>query len=173
MNPSKILRWNVRGLNSRSHQDSLHTLVNSCKVDVVCLQETKMTQLSRGSLLSMLGSDVSFWVDLPATGASGGILVAWRHELGMASVTRVDRHSVSIQFSPNNTPSWWLTCVYGPQQNDDKLLFLQELRGLWAACSSPWLILGDFNIIAREEDKNNGILNRAMMGRFRRLINDL
>ena len=34
-------------------------------------------------------------------------------------------------------------------------------------------MLGDFNLITSEEDKNNGNLNRAMMGRFRRLINDL
>jgi hypothetical protein len=32
---------------------------------------------------------------------------------------------------------------------------------------------GDFNLIYRAEDKNNGNLNRAMMGRFRRLLNEL
>jgi len=35
------------------------------------------------------------------------------------------------------------------------------------------VILGDFNLIYKDEDKNNSNLNRAMMGRFRRLINDL
>ena len=34
-------------------------------------------------------------------------------------------------------------------------------------------MLGDFNRIYKDEDKNNSNLNRAMMGRFRRLINDL
>jgi hypothetical protein len=33
--------------------------------------------------------------------------------------------------------------------------------------------LGDFNLIYKDEDKNNTNLNRAMMGRFRKLINDL
>ncbi|KAL5656224.1 hypothetical protein ACJX0J_035543 [Zea mays] len=32
------------------------------------------------------------------------------------------------------------------------------------------MIGGDFNLIYRVEDKNNGNLNRAMMGRFRRLM---
>jgi hypothetical protein len=32
--------------------------------------------------------------------------------------------------------------------------------------------MGDFNLIVKAEDKNNDNLNRAMMGRFRRLIND-
>lgn len=70
-------------------------------------------------------------------------------------------------------PTWWLTCVYRPQGDDNKLLFLQELRDVRAACHGPWIVLGDFNLIVKAEDKNNDNLNRAMMGRFRRLINDL
>jgi len=31
----------------------------------------------------------------------------------------------------------------------------------------------DFNLIYKNEDKNNSILNRVMMGRFKRLINDI
>ena len=35
------------------------------------------------------------------------------------------------------------------------------------------MVAGDFNLIYRDEDKNNANYNRAMMGRFRRFINDL
>jgi hypothetical protein len=40
----------------------------------------------------------------------------------------MDNYSISIQFSPVNGVAWWLTCVYGPQGDDNKLLFLKELR---------------------------------------------
>lgn len=33
--------------------------------------------------------------------------------------------------------------------------------------------MGDFNLIYKDEDKNNSLVNRAMMGRFRWLINEL
>jgi len=132
-----------------------------------------MSGISRGCILSLLGSDFPHWLELPAIGASGGILVAWRHGLGLDNATRLDTFSVSIQFSPANSQNWWLTCVYGPQGDDNKVVFLQELRDVRAACIGPWLVLGDFNLIARSEDKNNGLVNRAMVGRFRRLINDL
>ena len=132
-----------------------------------------MSDIPRGTMLSMLGSDFSFWVELPAIGASGGILVAWRHGLGPANATRLDNHSVSIQFSSPNLQNWWLTCVYGPQGDNNKISFLQELREVKAACPGPWLVLGDFNLIKSSEDKNTGIINNAMMGRFRRWINDL
>lgn len=77
MYPSNILCWNVRGLNSTARQDTVRSLVTSCLVDVVCLQETKMAGVSHGIILSMLGTDFTNWVELPAVGASGGILIAW------------------------------------------------------------------------------------------------
>ena len=53
-----------------------------------------MEQISRRTLLSSLGSDFDNSVELPSDGASGGLLVAWRHALGPAIATRVDAHSV-------------------------------------------------------------------------------
>jgi hypothetical protein len=97
----------------------------------------------------------------------------WRRHIGVTGAQRVDNFSTSIQFSAENGQAWWLTCVYGPQGNDDKIQFLQELRDIRAACPGPWMIAGDFNLIYKDEDKNNTNYNRAMMGRFRRFINDL
>jgi hypothetical protein len=54
MDPSKILIWNVRGLNGSARQDVVRTLVDSARVDVVCLEETKMVDVSRFLLLRML-----------------------------------------------------------------------------------------------------------------------
>jgi exonuclease III len=51
--------------------------------------------------------------------------------------------------------------------------FVQELRDVREDCDGPWMICGDFNLIYKDEDKNNGLLNRQMMGRFRRTINEL
>ena len=70
-------------------------------------------------------------------------------------------------------PPWWLTEVYGPQSDADKISFLEELRDVRIACPGPWLLAGDFNMIYCLEDKNNDNINRAMMGRFRRFVNDL
>jgi hypothetical protein len=50
---------------------------------------------------------------------------------------------------------------------------MQEIRDIRAQCAGPWLIGGDFNLIYKDKDKNNSNLNRAMMGRFCWLINDL
>ena len=130
MNPSKILfcSW------------SLHT-----KVDIVCIQETKMETISRQYVPALCpGFFLQPLQFVPSVGASGGLLVAWKHDLGPAISTRVDAHSTSIQFQPAETEPWWLTSVHGPQGNDEKIQFLQELRGVRAACHGPWVLAGEF-----------------------------
>jgi hypothetical protein len=54
-----------------------------------------------------------------------------------------------------------------------RLAFLHELRDLRPSLSGPWAIFGDFNLIYQAANKSNGRLSRRMMGRFRRLLNDL
>ena len=86
MDPSKILIWNVRGLNSSSRQDSLRSLVDSSRSDIVCVQETKIAGLSHRIILSALGADFSDYAVVPSTGASGGILIAWRRHISVSGV---------------------------------------------------------------------------------------
>jgi hypothetical protein len=113
-----------------------------------------------------LGRDFREFVYLGATGTRGGILVAWRQGVLYSD------HSVSVRFRLHDEPAWWFTGVYGPHQDAEKVGFLEELREIRSFCSGPWVIGGDFNMIYSAEDKNNENLNRAMMGRFRRFVND-
>jgi exonuclease III len=173
MDPSKNICWNVRGLNSSSRQSAVRELVSSFRAEVVCIQETKIEEISRFSVLSWLGADFADFVFLPSVGASGGIMVAWKSHLGFTGASRIDNHSVSIQFRKENGTCWWLTCVYGPQDDQEKVMFLQELRYNMNVCNGPWLVVGDFNIILQAIDKNNSNLNCPMMHRFSRLIEDV
>jgi exonuclease III len=173
MDPSNILFWNVRGLNGAARQDVVRNLVVASKIDVVCVQETKMEDISRITLIRMLRQSFSNFRFLPSVGASGGILVTWCDQVGCCENSRLDNHCVSIKFSKAGGSSWWLTCVYDPQGNDPKINFLHELRAVRQDCQGPWVIRGYFNLICSEGDKNNQNLDRPMMGRFRRWINDM
>lgn len=170
---SNFLIWNVRGLNNKPHRDAVRELVASTTPEIVCLQETKIQQLTTHTILTTLGSEFSDYVHLPAQGTRGGVLIAWKGAACQAITTRVDSFSTSVLFRNSDGTQWWFTGVYGPQPDDQKLMFLQEMRDIRAACLGPWLITGDFNLIYRAEDKNNTNVDRAMMGRFRRLLNDV
>jgi hypothetical protein len=89
----------------------------------------------------------------------------------LASV--IKQFSVSVKLQEKNGSCWWFTGVYGPHQDNLKSSFLQELKEIKDTCVGPWIIGGDFNLIFREEDKNNSNINRAMLGDFHRLINSL
>lgn len=66
----------------------------------------------------------------------------------------------------------YLTSVYGPQADVDKMVFLDELRTIHATIDKPWLIAGDFNLILNTADKNNDNINGRNMGRFRRFVDE-
>jgi exonuclease III len=53
MDPTKILVWNIKGLNSSARQDAVRTMVESSKADILCLQETKMAAVL-GTELSLI-----------------------------------------------------------------------------------------------------------------------
>ena len=94
-----------------------------------------------------------------------------------ATVTRLsnphytDHTLIALVMCPEDERPWWLTCVYGPQDEVEKVVFLQDLVDIRDLHVGPWLVAGDFKLIAREEDKSNALSNRRMMGRFRAKLN--
>jgi exonuclease III len=172
MDLSNFLIWNVRGLNRKARRDVVRVMVASSRPELVCLQEMKKAAISRRMVLSMLGADFDEFIVLPVEGTRGGILLAWKGSVCQHLNSRIDRFSISAQFVREGGVQWWFTGVYGPQTDALKLQFLQELHLVRQDSAGPWVLGGDFNLIYQAEDKNNPNLDRAMMGRFRRVINE-
>jgi len=140
----------------------------------VCIQETKLSSLCNLLANEILGPafDYDF---LPATGAAGGILLAWVRDDWVVSDISKGRFAISARFQKRGATStpWWLTGVYGPQEDAQKVEFLAELRQFRDTSPGPWLICGDFNMIYRAQDKNNDRLDHRNMARFRRFIDSV
>ena len=68
MNPSSILVWNARGLNQADRRNSVRDVIRSTNAPIVCLQETKVADLSQHLFLSVFGTAYDKLVDLPAIG---------------------------------------------------------------------------------------------------------
>jgi hypothetical protein len=66
--------------------------------------------------------------------------------------------------------TWTVMGVYGPQENDEKEFFLDELKNLKARGKDEWLVMGDFNLIYKAEDKSNTRLNRRLMTLFKETL---
>ena len=73
----KFISWNVRGLNEVDKRLQIRNLLRSWKADIVCLQETKLEWISRGTVRSIWSCSYVDWLYLGSDGAFGGILLMW------------------------------------------------------------------------------------------------
>lgn len=174
MDNTTLLSWNVRGLNARARRDNVCTLVDDIKPTIVCLQETKLDVIPRYLVLSMLGMAFDQFAYLPASNTHGGVLIAGRVPDVSFSNVLVGCYSITVSVANSSSGdedgSWWLTAVYGPQDEVEKVLFLEELEAIRDECLGPWALTGDFNLILNEADKNNDRINRASLRRFRQTV---
>lgn len=172
----QILNWNVRGLNDGARQDSVYELVRSTGATIVCLQETKLQLLDQNVVLRTVGAKfANSYAVLPAVQTRGGILLAVNEDFFDLSAVVLTASTITAEITMRaDRIKWKITVVYGPQGDAAKLQFLQELKNIPPPPEhNRWLILGDFNLIYQEEDKNNSNLNRRLMGAFRAAINHL
>jgi exonuclease III len=120
-----------------------------------------------------LGSFLDSYIELGAQGTRGGILLAWDKDMISVSntVNRSFTISAMVQVS-SNSPPFLLTTCYGPSEDSQKEEFLAELASIKPITNVPWLIIGDFNLIYQAADKSNLNLNRRLMGKFRRALDE-
>ena len=71
----RILSWNVRGANDRDKSKIIKSVIKSRKVDVVCLQETKIKEMTTRLVRSLrVGRNIE-WRAVNSRGVAEGILV--------------------------------------------------------------------------------------------------
>ena len=73
----KLLCWNVRGANDSSKRKIIKSFIRNQKVDLLCLQETKIQSMTEGVVRSLGSGRFLDWRALDASGSAGGILICW------------------------------------------------------------------------------------------------
>ena len=73
----KLMSWNVRGANDVNKRRIIKSVVRKQKVDLMCIQETKIQSMTDGVVKSLGLGRFLDWRTLEAAGAAGGVLVCW------------------------------------------------------------------------------------------------
>ena len=73
----EIICWNVRGLNNPAKRKVVREFLSSLRVNLVCLQETKLETINQFDVMQCLGPSFDGYDYLPACETRGGILLAW------------------------------------------------------------------------------------------------
>ena len=71
----KLLSWNVRGANDNNKRRIIKSFVKKQKVDLLCIQETKIQLMSEGVVKSLGAGRFLDWRALEASGSAGGVLI--------------------------------------------------------------------------------------------------
>ena len=171
----QILNWNVRGLNGAARRKVVHDLAADTRCTIACLQETKLAYVQDHIVGETLGQNFTAnYAFLPADGTRGGALIAVDEDHYCITASEFRQFTVTARLKASvENSEWWVTVVYGPQGDQQKLEFLRELRAISTIVSDKWLLIGDFNLILDARDKSNSNLNRRLMSVFRDAVQDL
>ena len=170
----RILSWNVRGANDSDKRKIIKFVIKSNKVDVVCLQETKIKEMSTGLVRSLGVGRHLDWRAINSKGAAEGVPVFWdNREVELLEVEE-GMFTISCQFKNCvDGLRWVFTGVYGPVCSRDREDFWEELgsiKGLWR---DPWCVGRDFNMVRYPEECNRRGGLSASMRRFTEVVEDL
>ena len=170
----KIISWNVRGVNDPDKRKVIKNFLRSYRADIVCLQETKVQEMSV-KLARGLGAGRNLnWKELNAEGSAGGILLLWDNSHISLVDYVVGSYSVTCLFRMTEDGFLWaFSGVYGPVENSFRESFWEELgsiKGLW---DCPWCVGGDFNEVLYPIERSRGGRLSNSMRRFSEILNDL
>ena len=73
----KILSWNVRGVNDPDRRKIIRNVIRHQGVNLVCLQETKIQNMTTAVARSLGAGRIYDWRALNAEGTVGGIFLFW------------------------------------------------------------------------------------------------
>ena len=110
----KILFWNVRGVNNLEKRKIIKQFIRDQKANLVCLQETKVQDISLRLARSLVVGRFSDWGFVDAIGTVGGILLFWDKRILELIGKVIGEFSISCLFrNVEDGFQWSFTGVYG------------------------------------------------------------
>ena len=146
------------------------------KLDFVAIIETGRSSFVN-PFLNFLARGMDFtWFIIPPHGRYGGMLIGFNNTTLAAQNVLIGDFCIKFHArSKSDGFLWALVIVYGAAQEEKKMDFLAELARICDGDPLPTLVGGggDFNIIRRQEEKNNSNFNACWPFIFNAIIESL
>ena len=125
----EIVSLNVRGLGGSINRKYIRDLISKEQVDMICLQETKCSEISKENGFLLWGSNNIGWIEVGASNNAGGII----------TMSRNSRFQLVNYFRGNNfstTEGVWkgggvvqimIVNVYSPNSLREKKILWEEI----------------------------------------------
>jgi exonuclease III len=151
----RVLCWNVRGLNSEQRQRYVRAKIEERECDIIRLQETKCESFDWRFIRKFCPKRFDSLAYSPSKGASGGIIVLWNSAIFTGILIDTKSFGITVNFtSVHNMANWTMVGVYGPCHGIERDNFVTWLHDLNIPSTKNWLVLGDFNFVRSQENRN-------------------
>ena len=116
-------------------------MVRKQKVDLFCIQETKIQLMTEGVVKSLAVGRFLDWRALEVVGAAGGVLICWDKRSLEILEWEEGQFSISCKFrNVENGVVWVFTGVYGPFSKEDRECLWDELGAIKGIWGEPWYV---------------------------------
>ncbi|KAK1369554.1 hypothetical protein POM88_035646 [Heracleum sosnowskyi] len=149
-----IVSWNVRGLNGEEAMRQAKLLIKYHKPDLLFLMETKLAEGKVRLMCNKLGFDQG--IEIPRIKLGGGLMTLWKDKVEVTYLTASLNHISCFVLWDNHQRSWHFCGFYGEPKTTNRHYTWELLKKLRIVYSGPWLVMGDFNEILSQEDKEGG-----------------
>ena len=154
----------MRGANDVNKRRIIKSVVRKQKVDLFCIQETKIQLMTDGMVKSLGVGRFLDWRTIEAAGAAGGVLICWDKRSLELLEWEEGQFSMSCKFrTVENGAIWVFTGVYGPFTKEDRECLWEEFRAIRGLWGEPWCVGGYFNVILSQGERSRqGRITPAM-----------
>ena len=127
----KLLSWNVRGANDSFKRKIIKTFIRNQKVDLLCIQETKIQPMSEGVVRSLGSGRFLDWRALDANGVARGLLICWDKRSLEILDWEEGQFSLSCRFrNVEDGVVWVFTRVCGPFTKEEMECLWEEFGAI-------------------------------------------
>lgn len=156
--------WNIQGINSKKKWNATRDRVTEYNYDVICLQETKRSQLDISFLCCFYPVLFYRFEFLPSIGASGGSIIIWKSSIFSRGLVFQNEFASSVLFtSLHNNSTYILTNVYAPCTPLGKPEFFHWFKNISMPETLDLLVVGNFNLCHNPQDLNKLRVDYAEM----------
>ncbi|KAK9042566.1 hypothetical protein V6N11_017635 [Hibiscus sabdariffa] len=149
-----ILAWNVRGLGNKDTNRALRKSIQKFQPDIILLSETKQKKGFLEKVKTKMKMAYSFYVE--PCGIVGGLALWWSNDTQI-TILRSGKHFIDAKISIKGESEWFGSFIYGPPYKEEKREFWEMMTQMRDASEECWLVIGDTNVVASQEEKLGGI----------------
>ena len=145
-----ILVWNVRGLNHPLKQNEVASRIRKLNISLVCLLETRVKFHKMQGIVGKMFPGWSIFHNYEYA-RNGRIWMIWRDVVKVSLISTSDQSITSmIEY---DTKKFILSGIYGCNEGVDRKKLWRHLESIYnEGYTEPWMLAGDYNVIATAEE---------------------